>query len=696
MDNYTSPQTDHVPSCAAVGGLDFARKALADAHLELAWEAVLGALRVRPFHPDAYLLLAQVALAAGARDAARLCAEHAREMAPKWQQVHQFLSARLCGGNQPEWLTPPETISKCAARTGRILSVCLIVQNEEEFLGNCLDSLRGLAEQLIVIDTGSTDQTIEIAKNRGAEVHNFLWSDDFSAARNAALAKATGDWVLMIDADEELSSESHAPLQAMLATKSVMAWRLPLVDVGREDEGCCYVPRLFRNAPGLFYVGRIHEQVFPSLEASRRAWGLDNSLGKAVLRHHGYRADVCQARGKTARNLRLLKQAVVESPRDANLRMNYGLELVRSEQLERGLPEYRTAFDLLSAALNSEAAPELREMLLSQFTTQLLKTRQFNEVTQVLTSPLAQAGGLTASLHFSLGLACIELNRFQDGADQMRACVAMRGIPALAPINGEIHKAGPRHCLAICFERLDNPEAALEQLRMAIEEDPESYSARFDYARLLAVNGQRERALHLLFALAHERPQDIHAWVLGGRVALSRFEFLEVAVEWTAEAIFQAPNDPTLRRQRAEALTLSEQCSQALPLWRQLEADHDPARTAALIICETILGENAFLPSPADEALVSQEFVRWYQRLLQFHAYHVVELLNARLNSLKSTLPSAFRWLNQALAETREGRTEGSKIQAPENLHEPSSNRRSGNVSRSPLELAARAPGIRV
>jgi glycosyltransferase involved in cell wall biosynthesis len=93
------------------------------------------------------------------------------------------------------------------------LSVCLIVKNEEKFLGQCLKSVRDLASQIVVVDTGSTDRTVEIAKEYGAEVYSFAWCDDFSAARNAALEHATGDWVLVLDADEELSAEGREKLK---------------------------------------------------------------------------------------------------------------------------------------------------------------------------------------------------------------------------------------------------------------------------------------------------------------------------------------------------------------------------------------------------------------------------------------------------------------------------------------------------
>ena len=83
----------------------------------------------------------------------------------------------------------------------------MIVKNEEQFLDQCLAALDGVAHQIVVVDTGSTDRTVQIAKAHGAEVHHFDWCDDFAAARNFALEHARGDWVLVLDADEVLTAE---------------------------------------------------------------------------------------------------------------------------------------------------------------------------------------------------------------------------------------------------------------------------------------------------------------------------------------------------------------------------------------------------------------------------------------------------------------------------------------------------------
>ena len=92
------------------------------------------------------------------------------------------------------------------------LSVIMIAKNEAGFIGDCLQSVKDVADQIIVVDTGSTDETVEIAKGHGAELHHMKWGDDFSAARNKALAHARGSWILFIDADEELMPEGMEEL----------------------------------------------------------------------------------------------------------------------------------------------------------------------------------------------------------------------------------------------------------------------------------------------------------------------------------------------------------------------------------------------------------------------------------------------------------------------------------------------------
>ncbi len=640
-----------LPAVARIGQLAEARELFAQKNLESAWAATLTAIARRPFHPEACLLLAEIALAAGDGRSARYCAQRARDLAPGWDAAKQFLNQPLAGNASPGWL---QTSAISPAKPPARLSVCLIVKNEERFLAQCLKSVRGLGAQIIVVDTGSTDRTVEIARDFGADIHAFAWCDDFAAARNAALEHATGEWILMLDADEELPVAQHAKLLGDIRNSNVIAFRLPLVNAGEEKEGRSFVPRLFRNMPGAYFAGRIHEQVFPSLLARAKSWGLHTHLGTAELLHHGYTAELLRDRDKIARNLKLLRAAIAEDPTDVNLIMNFGLELVRSDDLPAGVEKYREAYELMSAQPVADVVPELREVLLTQFTSQIYKLRGYDEVIQVLTSPLAQQTGLTASLHFALGLAHFELKQFREAADQMRQCLGKRKQAALTPINTDILTAAPQHCLALCLARLEETDAAEKAFVAALAEPGNIEAAKMDFARFLRAQDRPVEALQQLHAVVSANTRQMVAWQLGAEIALSRGEFLEVARDWTLEAMKSQPENPAIAALRAEALTLSAEPAAALALWETLwRSEPQPRTLAALILC-AITGEPASAtPQPnGDEQATSVAFIEWYQKLIALRVTPLIERINSRLEPLALVLPSAARMLQSALAES--------------------------------------------
>ncbi len=639
-----------LPPCARIGNLDEARSLLGRRDFARAWETTRVAIQARPFHPEAFLLLAEIALAAGDSAGARQCAQHARGLAPGWKAPKQFLQKPLKGNNRPDWLKLPcGDDSDHAPR----LSVCVIAKNEEQFLAQCLRSVKDAAAQIIVVDTGSTDRTVEIAKAHGAEVHSFAWCDDFSAARNAALERATGDWILILDADEELPPDQHAALQAGLNDPEVIACRLPLTNRGQEAEGRSCVPRLFRNAPGAFYHGRIHEQVFQSLIALSKGWGLKTGFGAAQLVHHGYAKELVKDRNKIERNLNLLLLAVNENPDDANLVMNLGLERVRSGDLAAGLTHYREAFQLMSALPPAEVVPELREALLTQFTCHLYKIRAHDEVAAVLTSSLAKAGGLTASLHFALGLAQFELAHYPAAADQMRQCLAQRKQPGLSPINTDILTAAPHHCLAMSLVKSGDAAGAEKAFQDGLSGKGRTGELALDYARFLADQNRPVEALQRLHEIVAQNATGAGAWRLGGEIALGRPDFLEFARDWTGEAVRCLPDDPVIAAQRAEVLLLGGQAANAQPLWeRACNGARPPRALAAWILCSA--AGSGTVPSTrnaAEETAVSRAFIEWYQRLVSAGARETILRLNSRVDAFRESLPTAARLLDSALAE---------------------------------------------
>lgn len=230
-----------------------------------------------------------------------------------------------------------------------LLAACLIVKDEAEDLPRCLASLQGWVDEIVVVDTGSSDDTVAIAEVAGAHVLHHRWTDDFSAARNLALASARSTWCLVIDGDEAVAAKSAAGLRALLQETDAAALRVVVRNhlppggvLSWRDEP---VLRLVRSDPGHRFEGRIHEQIGVSVQ---RAGGRIEACS-LVLDHFGYARSTAQGHPRAERNLRLLRAMLEVEPGDAYLRFHEGctlLALHRWEDAERSLDQAWTGPEL--------------------------------------------------------------------------------------------------------------------------------------------------------------------------------------------------------------------------------------------------------------------------------------------------------------------------------------------------------------
>jgi tetratricopeptide (TPR) repeat protein len=195
------------------------------------------------------------------------------------------------------------------------LSICMIVRDEAANLAGALASVRDVAAELVVVDTGSTDRTVAIAQAAGARVLNAAWHDDFSAARNVALDAASQDWILTLDADQRLDATTLPALAAALARPALahlVTIRMVADATATAALGHYTALRLFRRDPRIRYRGRVHEDVADALLAiGSDAW----SDAGVVLRDFGY-GDAAERQRKRERNLLLLERAHAEQPDD--------------------------------------------------------------------------------------------------------------------------------------------------------------------------------------------------------------------------------------------------------------------------------------------------------------------------------------------------------------------------------------------
>ena len=203
------------------------------------------------------------------------------------------------------------------------IAACYIVRNEGRVLPRSLSSIQESVNDIIVVDTGSTDDTKEIAISYGAKVYEFPWGDDFSAARNFALEQVKADWVVFLDADEYFSKETAENLPKIVQIADAAAIDVLIVFLRNIDEESgavlleTYVPRIFRSSSRLRYCGRIHEELRDNGNpvSSLRSVGAKD----LVLIHTGYSHNISGA--KARRNLKLLLRELKENPGADNLYM---------------------------------------------------------------------------------------------------------------------------------------------------------------------------------------------------------------------------------------------------------------------------------------------------------------------------------------------------------------------------------------
>lgn len=202
------------------------------------------------------------------------------------------------------------------------LSACLIVKNEERNLPGCLSSIRPYVDEIVLVDTGSTDRTLEIAAQFGARIFHFEWNDDFSAARNVSLSHASGDWILIIDADERLLPLDRQQLARRLRSREAQCLEIRCHNVNEQGERLDAFPasRLFLRHPDARYTGRVHNTLGPAF----LKLGYEKvSVPWIELEHHGFVADEMLRAAKFERGLRLTRREIVEHPERPESWMHY-------------------------------------------------------------------------------------------------------------------------------------------------------------------------------------------------------------------------------------------------------------------------------------------------------------------------------------------------------------------------------------
>ena len=521
------------------------------------------------------------------------------------------------------------------------LSLCMIVKNEEDTIARSIASVKDLTDEIVVVDTGSADKTVEAAESLGARVYYYKWDDSFANARNFALSKAAMDWILVMDADDELEREDKEKLLKLMKTagENILVYCCRTLCYTGESPDWNNVlinmnVRLIRNRIGCRYRGRVHEQlVFPGEEGLKAECFLATDVR---FHHYGYLNSYIQAKDKHARNIRLIRKELEDTPENPFMLFNLGNEYCALQDPERALACYEESYRKFDARESFYAFLLIRMILCHE------ALGNDDEIFRLARQGLRCYPGHT-DFEFLRGRLRSRRGELKSAIGSYRKCIRMGPPPVNASSIAGVATFRAQFALASLYLKLGNRKKALfhcqktlklhgghraalaMSLDLLLEEGKDADAA----ARRLAgrLNGSAEAFL-LLSDLFYDRGKYKQAQRLSGR-ALKLDPMSPRALFSLGAASFFLGELPKARRSLKKARLCEEYASRANLLLffcagesrragenRQPEA-LDPAHRAAAVTFRVLVSGKNDLPQGMDAKLDAEAVTHVLELLLK-------------------------------------------------------------------------------
>ena len=540
------------------------------------------------------------------------------------------------------------------------ISLCMIVKNEETFLASCLESLKDFVDEINIVDTGSTDGTLEIARRYTDRIEHREWRNDFAWARNESLAMATKRWVITLDADEELTPESGPMLVAL---GSVPAYLEPvylrIANLVNDQSGAGtmshLLPRIFPNTTQIRYQGVIHENI--ALVGSREP--LVGVLSPIGIIHKGYTAAIIAGRNKAERNLPLLARAIEENAEDSFSWFNYGVSSIAAEEIDRGIEAFEKMFAIDNVSGTVKSYHALAYLTLAGAYANFRD--DVEKAIEVVDKCLDIYPDYTNAF-FAKGDILTSARRYDEAREAFVRSIETRTAAARHfMVDDEIFQWKAQYSIAITYLKTDEPDKAADWFKKALENKPDSFLIRRQLARAL------EKAQHLYDAdiafrdLFEDRVLGEDAVVVDYVDFLIRRGRNSRALEVIDESLLTIHPDFVLPLQLGAAM-IAHQTKSGDPL-KYLESARlkRPANSSIVQLLETIYKERN--DTTALDALYAAElagmpetpadFARRSHRLLELHRYD--EARTAASTGLELARHDGFLLYNAALADVHLG-----------------------------------------
>ncbi len=357
-----------------------------------------------------------------------------------------------------------------------MLSLSMIVRDEAERLAACLRSVQGFVDEMVVVDTGSSDDTVAIAEGLGATVHRIDWPGDFAPARNQALQWVSGDWVLVLDADEQLRPEAREPLRQLMEQPELLLVNLLRQELGALQSPYSNVSRLFRRHPAIRWSRAYHSLVDDSVaELLQREphWRIADCSTPALL-HDGYRPELLSAGNKAARLRAAMEAELLARPDDPYACAKLGSLEVAEGQAQRGIALLRRGLQHCPAG----AHPERYELLLHLAMAEAERepAAAIALYRQALVTPLAPR--LTLAARLNLAALLLHQDQLEDAEELCRQATTVAPEIGLGWFN-----------LGVIRRRRGDLGGALEAYRQAAALSPDHAETQQNLAVALLLGG---------------------------------------------------------------------------------------------------------------------------------------------------------------------------------------------------------------
>lgn len=473
-----------------------------------------------------------------------------------------------------QWQRQLERIAgRAKPATGLRMSLCMIVRDEEEMLPRCLEAVKDGVDEIIIVDTGSRDRTVEIARSYGATVLFHEWTGNFSEARNIGLDAATGDWLLWLDADEVFVGDDALRLRALCGKTWRECYRIDITHhLGDADDGDRAMHsswRICRNRPEYRFQGRIHEQIghtFPGFLLEERFEHTDLRMD-----HFGYLGAVRVDRGKTDRNLTLILSQLEEGDDSAfvhfNLASEYSALPDAASQL-KALEHFRIAYHKVTDNLDFKIQGFLPSLVL-RFVRSLRQHEEWAEMDEACELIHRHFPNFT-DVWFEQAMAAFERAEYDGARDLFSRCLEMGDAPALYSPTVGCGSYLAQLKLADCDLAEGDLAAAIPQLEQVRREHPEYLGVIDPLTRVLLAHGEAPDAV--LTRLTAGDDLSPSGWFMVG-VNFQEHGFLPQAEAAFRGALERRPTFDQARVALADGLLLRGDIAGSLEQVEQVPAD---------------------------------------------------------------------------------------------------------------------------